>query len=126
MTKRTRRSTRSNRSSSKRITKPGRDRRLTSARRPRRGRLTRIAYPAAAFLLGCGTPCNPPDGGPRTISHAGPVGPTCPDVDMTLSPDMGGDACSMWLCKQDADCPPTLCPTAYGFGTCRSGTCVWK
>lgn len=113
------RSSRSNRTT--RTGRPGRARRPRGARRPSRPRRTRFVFPAAASLLfGCVDPCSPPDAGP----HARPPGPICPDVDMP-PPDMV-DACSMWVCKQDADCPPSLCPTAYGFGTCRSGTCVWK
>ena len=36
------------------------------------------------------------------------------------------NACDGRACKQDSDCPPSLCPTAKTFGTCQNCLCVWK
>lgn len=96
------------------------------AKSPHRLGRGRVISTAAALLLGCGVPCDVPDAGPRVFPRAIPPGSYCVDRDMSSPPDLSRDACSMWMCKQSSDCPPSLCPTAAGFGTCLSGTCVWK
>lgn len=34
--------------------------------------------------------------------------------------------CTGWSCRNDNDCPPTLCAWADRFGRCISGTCTWR
>lgn len=40
--------------------------------------------------------------------------------------DLAPDPCDGWTCETDANCPPTLCATSTGFGTCQSGLCRWR
>lgn len=78
---------------------------------------SRIAAVATAYLLACGAQ-NPPAQDLAGSDMAAPL-------DLTAA-DLGPVPCAGWACETDANCPPTLCAAATGFGVCQSGFCRWR